>query len=106
MRSLVNSCLGGREGTGQFTIDPKWDEDPSPIRPIQNRDIILLSSDGLHSHLSDRQMQELATKTADNPQQFLHTLVQHALDTGGRDNLTGLTIYRKPNSSPNTAETP
>ncbi len=105
MRSAVNSCLGGREGTGQFTIDPKWDEENSPVRQIQNRDIILLSSDGLHGRLSDERIQEFATQNADNPQQFLHTLVQHALDTGGRDNLTGLTIYRKPNASPDPAET-
>ncbi|MGC9504361.1 PP2C family protein-serine/threonine phosphatase [Baaleninema sp.] len=96
MRSQITSCLGGREGTGQFSIDPKWDEnDPSPIRSLQPKDLLLLSSDGLHSYFPDQELKNLTSQTPDTPQTLLNTLLQKALERGGRDNITGVAIQLK-----------
>jgi len=98
MRSLLSSCLGGKEGTGQFSIDPKFGQQPSPFLPLQPNDIILLSSDGLHGHISDAEMQHLITENISNPQQLITALCDRALDQGGKDNITALIIQLQPNS--------
>lgn len=98
MRSLLSSCLGGKEGTGQFSIDPKFGQEPSPFLPLQPNDIILLSSDGLHGHISDAEMQHLITENISNPEQLITALRDRALDQGGKDNITALIIQLQPNS--------
>ncbi|WP_313890653.1 PP2C family protein-serine/threonine phosphatase [Planktothricoides raciborskii] len=98
MRSLLSSCLGGKEGTGQFSIDPKFGQQPSPFLPLQPNDIILLSSDGLHGHISDAEMQHLITENISNPEQLITALRDRALDQGGKDNITALIIQLQPNS--------
>jgi serine/threonine protein phosphatase PrpC len=95
MRSLLSSCLGGKEGTGQFSISPKFGEQPSPIFDLQPKDIILLSSDGLHGYISDAEMQQLMTENIANPQHLISTLCDRALDQGGKDNITALIIQLK-----------
>lgn len=98
MRSLLSSCLGGKEGTGQFSIDPKFGQQPSPFLPLQPNDIILLSSDGLHGHISDAEMQHLINENISNPEQLITVLRDRALNQGGKDNITALIIQLQPNS--------
>jgi protein phosphatase len=102
MRSLLSSCLGGKEGTGQFSINPKFGEEPSPVFDLEPNDIILLSSDGLHGHISDAEMQQVMqqfiTENIHHPQQLISTLCDRALNQGGKDNITALTIHIQPNS--------
>ncbi|WP_159784113.1 PP2C family protein-serine/threonine phosphatase [Sodalinema gerasimenkoae] len=92
MRSLVSSCLGGREGTGDFSIDPKWNRDPCPQRELQIEDTLLLTSDGLHGHLSDAEIQGYLDQWSHSPGTFLQQLKERALADGGVDNLTGIVI--------------
>ncbi|MCC5897881.1 MAG: serine/threonine-protein phosphatase [Phormidium sp. BM_Day4_Bin.17] len=92
MRSLVSSCLGGREGTGDFSIDPKWNRDPCPQRELQIEDTLLLTSDGLHGHLSDAEIQGYLDEWSHSPGRFLQQLKERALADGGVDNLTGIVI--------------
>ena len=98
MRSLLSSCLGGKEGTGQFSIDPKFGEQPSPVLDLQPNDIILLSSDGLHGYIYDAEMQQLITEHISDTQQLITALCDRALDQGGKDNITALIIQLQPNS--------
>ncbi|USR89980.1 protein phosphatase 2C domain-containing protein [Phormidium yuhuli AB48] len=92
MRSLVSSCLGGREGNGDFSIDPKWNRDPCPQRELQVEDLLLLTSDGLHGHLSDAEIEGYFDEWGHAPGKLLQTLKERALDDGGIDNLTGIVI--------------
>lgn len=96
MRSQITSCLGGREGNGQFSIDPKWQENPSPIRPWNPKDILLLSSDGLHNYIRDEEIQQLTNNPFSSPKDPLQNLLKTALERGGQDNISGILITRKP----------
>lgn len=97
-RSQVTSCLGGREGTGQFSIDPKWQEDNevSPLRSLQPNDIRLLSSDGLHNYFSDAEIQHLRSDPSFSPETRLTDLLQNALDRGGKDNISAILLSITP----------
>ena len=94
MRSQVTSCLGGREGTGQFSIDPKWQEDweVSPLRSLQPNDFLLLCSDGLHNYFSDEEIQQLTSHPSSSPAEQLQELLQKALDRGGKDNISAILV--------------
>ncbi len=86
MRSVVNSCLGGREGNGQFAISPQWDE--NPIHPYQEGDTFLLCSDGLHGEVMDEEISKLVKKYSHDPSILSTELIEAALSSGGRDNIT------------------
>jgi protein phosphatase len=94
LRSQVTSCLGGREGTGQFSIDPKWQEDNevSPLRSLQPHNILLLCSDGLHNYFSDEEIQHLISHPSCSPDEQLQELLQKALDRGGKDNISAILV--------------
>lgn len=96
MRSQITSCLGGREGNGQFSIDPKWQENPSPLRNWQAQDILLLSSDGLHNYFRDEEIQQLKSTPSLSPKDPLNNLLETALERGGQDNISSILITRKP----------
>jgi len=96
MRSQVTSCLGGRDGNGQFSIDPKWQETPSPLRNWQDQDILILSSDGLHNYFRDEEIQQLKSTPSLSPEDLLQNLLETALERGGQDNISGILIIRKP----------
>ena len=99
MRSQVTSCLGGRDGNGQFSIDPKWQETPSPLRNWQDQDILILSSDGLHNYFRDEEIQQLKSTPSLSPEDLLQNLLETALERGGQDNISGILIIRKPQDS-------
>ncbi|MCC5899937.1 MAG: serine/threonine-protein phosphatase [Phormidium sp. BM_Day4_Bin.17] len=96
MRSQVTSCLGGRDGNGQFSIDPKWQENPSPLRNWQDQDILILSSDGLHNYFRDEEIQQLKSPPSLSPEDPLNNLLETALERGGQDNISAILIIRKP----------
>jgi PPM family protein phosphatase len=91
MRSVVNSCLGGR-GESQLSIDPKWDSSPSPMRELHSGDLLLLSSDGLHGEISPQQLQNIVQQLKDSPEQLTKACVEAALESGGNDNITVIAI--------------
>lgn len=91
MRSVVNSSLGGRNATGQFTISPQSDEDgKSPVFSYESGDIFLLCSDGLHGEVTLEKILEISQN--ESPEIVTQDLLDTALENGGKDNITVVTI--------------
>lgn len=87
MRSVVNSCLGGRGDKG-FSIDPQWSDEDPPIYPWQPGDLLLLSSDGFHGAISSDQVLELIGQSLCDPMHFCERGVEAANGAGGHDNIS------------------
>jgi protein phosphatase len=92
MRSKISSCLGGKGATGKFSIDPKWDDNNPPIYPLQSGDVFLLCSDGLHGLVSNETLSSLISNLSKHTEKLTNTLVNRALERGGDDNITALTV--------------
>lgn len=57
-------------------------------------DAVLLCSDGLYSYYTPRKLREVfAENGVGNTEQVLRTLIDGALERGGRDNITGVLFY-------------
>jgi len=57
-------------------------------------DAVLLCSDGLYSYYTPRKLREVfAENGVGNTEQVLRTLIDGALERGGRDNITGVLLY-------------
>jgi PPM family protein phosphatase len=64
--------------------------------PLRRGDQLLLCSDGLHGEVPNHQLLALLSRGA-TPQRGLELLVEAALDSGGRDNITGvLLLFQDP----------
>jgi protein phosphatase len=95
MRNVLSSCLGGKNAEGNFSIYPKWNDEKPPIITGENSDIFLLCSDGLHSLVSDKQLLEIYQN---NPSELASKSLELALENGGLDNITILTIQLRRHS--------
>lgn len=93
MRSIVNSCLGGREDKS-FSLDPAWNPSNPPIYPYQAGDILLLCSDGLHGAISAAQLQQAIRTCGQDLNTLTTQCVGLALDGGGEDNISVVAIAR------------
>ncbi len=92
MRSVVNSCLGGK-GNTQFSVDPKWDDEKLPVlRELCPGDVLLLCSDGLNSEVSDNQLQNLVQQSGNSTEELTKACAEAALEHGGKDNITVIAI--------------
>lgn len=91
MRSVVNSCLGGRRES-QLLIDPKQDGKTTPFRELHPGDLLLLSSDGLHGEISPEQLESVVEKFRTSPKRLTEACVEVALNQGGNDNITIIAI--------------
>jgi serine/threonine protein phosphatase PrpC len=92
MRSVVNSSLGGRNATGTFTVSPQWNEETPPIYPYEAGDIFLLCSDGLHGEVTKEKILEIAQNHSEAPELITQTLLDTALENGGKDNITVVAV--------------
>ncbi|MFM1843738.1 MAG: hypothetical protein RLZZ490_2481 [Cyanobacteriota bacterium] len=100
MRSVVSSCLGGKNGDGHFSVDPKWDEANPPIIPLEPGDCFLLCSDGLSSYITAEKLQQLSAQYYLSPFTLSEQLIQNVLDqSNASDNITviSLAIAAHPN---------
>jgi len=95
MRSVVNSSLGGRNANGQFTVSPQWNDDEHPAYPYESGDIFLLCSDGLHGEVPRDRILEISQQHAKDPDLLTQNLIDTALENGGKDNITAVTISSK-----------
>ncbi|MCO1339482.1 serine/threonine protein phosphatase [Kocuria polaris] len=76
-RHVITRALG----TGDDSRADFW------LLPINHGDRLLICSDGLSGELRDETMKEIIERFAE-PQEAVDALVQAALRTGGRDNIT------------------
>lgn len=92
MRSVVNSCLGGKENN-QFSVDPKWDSEELPVvRKWFPGDVLLLCSDGLNGEVSNQDLTNLVQEFGESPEKLTEECVNKALEHGGNDNITVIAI--------------
>ncbi|GGV31306.1 PP2C family protein-serine/threonine phosphatase [Paenarthrobacter nicotinovorans] len=83
-RHVVTRALG----TGDETEADFW------LLPIQEGDRIMVCSDGLNGELSDDHMFRILSTVA-HPQDAVDALIQAALRSGGRDNVTVIVVDAK-----------
>ncbi|MDQ0029171.1 PP2C family protein-serine/threonine phosphatase [Arthrobacter bambusae] len=80
-RHVVTRALGtGGENEADF-----W------LLPIQDGDRMLVCSDGLTGELSDEHISRILS-TVEKPQDAVDSLIQEALLSGGRDNVTAIVV--------------
>ncbi|WP_416346408.1 PP2C family protein-serine/threonine phosphatase [Arthrobacter sp. MI7-26] len=80
-RHVVTRALGtGGENEADF-----W------LLPVQEGDRILICSDGLTGELGDDHMFRILS-TVEKPQEAVDALIQEALRSGGRDNVTAIVV--------------
>lgn len=92
MRAIVNSCLGGKNGQGDFTVDPKWQDENPPIIHLKTNDLILLCSDGLNNALLAPKLENLVKKAYSHPELLNDDLLEDALQGNASDNITFVTL--------------
>jgi protein phosphatase len=80
-RHVVTRALG----TGDETEADYW------LLPIEEGDRIMVCSDGLNGELTDDQMFDILSAFPD-PQEAVDQLIQAALRSGGRDNVTVIVV--------------
>jgi len=80
-RHVVTRALG----TGDETEADYW------LLPVEEGDRVLVCSDGLTGELSDDDIFQILSTTAD-PQEAVDALIQAALRNGGRDNVTAIVV--------------
>lgn len=73
------------------------------LLPIQDGDRILICSDGLNGELDDDQIAGILAAEAD-PQAAVDELIQAALRSGGRDNVTAIVIDAQAAAGPGSAD--
>jgi len=80
-RNVVTRALG----TGEDAEPDFW------LLPVESGDRMLICSDGLTSEVSDDHLHTILTALA-HPQDVVDSLIQAALRSGGRDNITVVVI--------------
>jgi protein phosphatase len=81
LRHVLTNVLGAREATDIHLLETSRD----------GVDAVLICSDGLHTAVSDAQLEGVLRTEAD-PEQAARTLVDTALTQGSRDNVTALVV--------------
>lgn len=82
MRNIVTRALGNRSNA----------EVDFNICPVQEGDTFLLCSDGLNTMLEDREIRDLLTEKAEDPESACGALVDAANSRGGEDNTTVIVL--------------
>jgi serine/threonine protein phosphatase PrpC len=85
LRSIVTKAVGAKE-----TIDVDILE-----APIQEGDLYLLCSDGLHGMIEDSKILEIVLATDGNLQKTVADLIAAANASGGKDNITALLLRHR-----------
>jgi protein phosphatase len=85
LRNVITRSVGYQENEEVDTF----------VFPLENEDLLLLCSDGLHGRLNEQDLSNILSKDGING---LKTLIQLANDRGGDDNVTAIIVQAK--SSP------
>ncbi len=85
MRNIITKAIGAKE-----TIDLIVQEEE-----LQEDDLYLLCSDGLHGMISDNEILKIVAESNGELEECVNNLIQAANDNGGKDNVTALAIRRR-----------
>jgi PPM family protein phosphatase len=83
LRNIITKAIGAEQNI----------ETPVADFPLQEKDLYLLCSDGLHGTLQDAQMLEIITSANDDLMKAVTSLIEAANAGGGRDNITALLLH-------------
>lgn len=85
LKSLITKALGAQETIELETLE----------EPLQDGDVYLLCSDGLHAMVRDATILEIVMTAGDDLEGGVRRLIQAANDAGGKDNVTAVLLrYR------------
>ena len=85
MRNIITKAIGAKE-----EIDVDVEE-----HGLQNGDLYLLCSDGLHGMLTDAMLTEIIVNAQSSLEQIVSGLIASANENGGKDNVTAVAIRYK-----------
>ena len=86
MKNIITKAIGAKEN-----IDLAVEE-----HPLEDRDLFLLCSDGLHGMVSSRGIAEMVRSSNGSLEQLVRELIDAANRNGGKDNVTALALrYRR-----------
>ena len=82
LRSIVTKAVGARETLEVGVLEQR----------VQDRDMFLLCSDGLHGMLADGRMLEIISAEGATLRNSIQDLISSANEAGGKDNITALIL--------------
>jgi protein phosphatase len=85
MRNIITKAVGAKESI-EFQVQ---EED------LQEGDLYLLCSDGLHGMISDDGILQIVLQSKDELEKCVKELIRAANDNGGKDNVTALLVRRR-----------
>ncbi len=86
MKNIITKAIGAKEN-----LDVSVQE-----HALEDNDLFLLCSDGLHGMISDRTIAEMLVAANGSLEELVHKLIRTANENGGKDNVTALAVrYRK-----------
>lgn len=99
MRSRLTSSLGGSPPERKILVEPEWDAniegDQPCMRNFHQGDLLLLCSDGLNSEVEPGTIEELVREQHTDLRKLVTSLLNAALESGGRDNITIIVLKRR-----------
>lgn len=85
MKNIITKAVGAKEN-----LDLSVEE-----HELEDNDLYLLCSDGLHGMIPERVIAEMVSDSNDSLEELIERLIQTANDNGGKDNVTALALrYR------------
>jgi len=86
MKNIITKAIGAKENL-EISVQE---------HALEDDDLYLLCSDGLHGMVPDRIIAEMLVAANGSLEDLVHKLIQTANDNGGKDNVTALAVrYRK-----------
>jgi protein phosphatase len=86
MKNIITKAIGAKEHI-EITVDEY---------SLEDNDLYLLCSDGLHGMLAEQRLAEIIVSTNGSLQDLVHSLIDAANGSGGKDNVTALALrFRK-----------
>jgi protein phosphatase len=86
MKNIITKAVGAKQNI-ELTVHEE---------PLEDGDVYLLCTDGLHGMVAEARILEILRDKKDDLEQAVQTLITAANDKGGKDNITAIVLhYRK-----------
>ena len=85
MKNIITKAIGAKE-----EIDVEVEE-----HGLQNDDLYLLCSDGLHGMITEKRLTEIIVSAGASLEELVNGLIATANENGGKDNVTAVAIRYK-----------